>query len=178
MRAPLALALIAAFCTVNLAADGSAQGAGRRALLFGRYHNASPATAEASVERALRDGAGSTGALERGVARARLRSLVQIPRTLEIAREGDLLVLTMDGERYAAPPDGSVYAVPAANGERVEVAFRLSSGGVYAVFRTGAVTLQIDFVLTESGEELSVEVTLLSDDLASPLRYELTYRRG
>src|SRR4051812_20893721 len=70
--------------------------------LFGRYHNASPRNAQASIERALWDAANRVGSVLRGQIRSRLRLWNQVPMTLEIARESNVLVLTLDDVRYAA----------------------------------------------------------------------------
>ncbi len=178
-------ALVAAFAypwlprLVRAQPDAAAAAAALEASFepfLGRYEAVDLGQHASTIDRAILEGTEAMGPLRRSVGRRRLHAVNRPVRVLRIVREGARLVTEFDGDRYVAPLSGAVQRGRDPEGEIVRISYRVAGDTLRARYVGDDGEKRIGFQL--AGGNLRMGVTLSSDQLPGPIRYQLAYRRA
>ncbi|MBZ5714582.1 hypothetical protein [Nannocystis pusilla] len=117
-------------------------------------------------------------ALIRGIGRKRLTAANPIREQITFAVEGTKITATFAAGRTISGTLGGP-AVPwtADDGSPLTVAFSIVKGRLLMEFKADDGGRRSVFTLDESGDKLTMSVTITSSRLDNPLKYALTYRR-
>ncbi len=170
-----ALSLLGAFAP-PAAADAPGATETTQARCDGEYRysggEAQRAARDAAIDRVVSD----MNFLVRGIARSRLKKATAIASAMSIAREGDQLVVSIDGRRYAAPLDGKGVEVQNADGDKLTLTHREKGGRIEQTFRSKDGGRK-NGLRCDAENKLELNVTVFSPRLPHELKYRLSYRR-
>ncbi len=118
-------------------------------------------------------------ALIRGIARKRLAEGSPVRETISIAVDGDKVSMTFGpGRSVTGRIDGPAVAWTSDTGKPVKVSLSMVKGRLVQTFVADDGGRRSVFTLDESGDRMTLSVTITSERLPVPLKYALTYRRG
>jgi hypothetical protein len=132
--------------------------------------------ARARVHAAIDHAADQVNFLIRGWARGRLREKNPIHRRIRTRVDDDVVVVIYDEDRYESR-DGRWRTVMA-TGEEVRLLQVVRENRIYQRFVGGDGEKRMVLTFAEDAPWLWLDVTVLSDRLAEPLRYRLTFREA
>ncbi len=182
---PYVIAVAAVFATAVGDAEGqpprsstitASSGASELVPFVGVYRAIDPGEHARIIDRAIVTGTEEMRPLHRRVARKRLRAVNEPIHLLRIARMGDRVVMDLDDERYAAPVSGQTERARNPEGEPVDLSFRVVGGSLRGHYVEETAEKIITFRL-EGERRLTMDVTVLSDQLPEPIRYRLAFRK-
>ncbi|MBC7171749.1 MAG: hypothetical protein H5U40_04950 [Polyangiaceae bacterium] len=84
--------------------------------------------------------------------------------------------MDLDGARYAAPVSGETEQSRDPDGERVDLSFRVVGGSLRGHYVEAGAEKILSFRLGDEGR-LTMDVTVLSDELPEPIRYQLVFHK-
>ncbi len=151
-------------------------GASELVAFVGVYRATDPSRHAQIIDRAIVKGTEEMRPLHRRVARRRLRAVNSPIRVLRIEREGDRVVMDLDGERYAAPVSGKTERARDPDGELIHLSFRVVGGSLRGHYVEAGAEKIMSFRLGDD-RRLTMDVTVLSDQLPGPIRYQLAFRK-
>ncbi|MBC7172071.1 MAG: hypothetical protein H5U40_06590, partial [Polyangiaceae bacterium] len=108
----------------------SSTGASEVVAFVGVYRAMDPSGQARIIDRAIVMGTEEMRPLRRRVAQRRLRAVNEPIRVLRIEREGDRVVMDLDGARYSAPVSGETEQSRDPDGELVDLSFRVVGGSL------------------------------------------------
>lgn len=178
--------LAACLLAVGLAAGGAlgeaqptpTEGAGEPSFepFLGTYRAVDLAGQAAIIDEAVTEGTEAMGPLRRRIGRRRLHAVNVPVRVVRIENQSGQIVVDFDGDRYAAPLSGAARRTLDSEGEPVDVSYRVLGRALRGRYVGPDGEKIMDFVL-EGGGRMTMAVTLSSDQLPAPVRYELAFRR-
>lgn len=149
----------------------------RESILSGRFVLAgSQERAEARVNEAISRTVDEMSFLTRGFAADRLREKNPVRRWLETDVSGDRIAITYGDARYETR--SGEWETVTATGEQVELLQTASENAIYQTFRAQDGEKTTVYRFSPDGRRVSLDITLTSPRLPSPLRYSLEYRRA
>ncbi len=178
-------AIAATFAAVVPLAEGQpaptssiTESTGRSELdaFVGAYHSTDPSGHARIIDQAIVTATDDMRPLRRRVARARLRAVNTSIRVLRIEREGDRVVMDLDGDRYTAPISGETEQQRNPDGEPVDLSFRVVGQSLRGHYVEATAEKIMSFRLGDAGL-LTLDVTVRSDQLPGPIQYQLSFRK-
>ncbi len=151
-------------------------GASEVVAFVGIYRAIDPSGQAQIIDRAIVSGTEEMGPLRRRVARRRLHAVNEPIRVLRIEREGDRVVMDLDGDRYAAPVSGKTERSRDPDGELVDLSFRVVGGSLRGHYVEAGAEKIISFRLGDDGR-LTLDVRVLSSQLPEPIHYRLAFQK-
>jgi len=145
--------------------------------LVGRYRFVGGQAQRAGIARAVEDVVARMGVLSRGIARKRLLAASEIPSTIEIAADGDLVTVAIDGRRHVARLGGKSVRVRGRDGKRSHMRYRMHERSLVQVFDASEGD-RINTFSPREGGGITLHVTIRSPKLPADVRYRLSYRRA
>jgi len=145
---------------------------------LGSYDNTrSLDEAQQVIDQAIEVGTRDMKGLRRRIARSRLRRISPPSAQLRIQAKDGQLVTEFDGRRYRAPTNGNPERGVDPRGKRVTVSYHVVGNVLQARYLGDDVEKRVDFEPAADGAGLTLHVTLLSEELPKPVRYNVQYRR-
>ncbi len=131
-----------------------------------------------NLDAAIEAAAMELNALIRGIGRKRLRESNPIRDQVTIAVDGDKVSMTSVAGRTLVHRLGGP-AVPwtSDSGKAVQVSVSLVKGRLVQTYTADDGGRRSTWTLDETGDKLTLSVTVTSERLANPLKYALSYRR-
>ncbi len=111
----------------------------------------------------------------RGIARSRLKKATKISPSVAVSRDGENLVVLIDGKRYSAPLSGKGVEVTNAEGDKMTLTHREKNGRIDQTFR--AKDGGRKNMLRCQGDKLELQVTIFSPRLPREIKYRLSYKK-
>lgn len=129
---------------------------------------------QAAIEAAVME----LNALIRGIGRKRLTEANPIREQITFAVDGDRVTATFaPGRTISGILGGPAVPWTSDSGKPVTVAFSLVKGRLVMNFTADDGTRRAVYTLDESGDKLTMSVTITSERLTNPLKYALSYKR-
>ena len=117
--------------------------------------------------------------IKRPIARSRLKKTNAAYRKISILRTAESIVVGFDGGKPVhMPASGATVKWKREDGETFDVSGTWQDARVTQKFVAEDGSRQNVFRLNETGDAVTLEVTLTSDQLPTPLTYALSYRRA
>jgi hypothetical protein len=114
----------------------------------------------------------------RPIANSRIRDANPVPGAVTIRfPPGQIEVLAVANRAWRSPANGAPAPSLGVHGDAVTLTSRWENGHLVQVISNGQGARRNDYVLSADGRTLTLRVTITSDRLPRPVRYELTYRR-
>ena len=131
-----------------------------------------------NLEAAIEAAAMQLNALIRGIGRKRLRESNPIREQVTIAVDGDKVSMTFaPGRTLVHRLGGPAVAWTSDSGKAVQVSVAVVKGRLVQTYTADDGGRRSTWTLDESGDKLTLSVTVTSERLAEPLKYALSYRR-
>ena len=163
--------LIFNFCTVFVPHPANAQ-----SMLDGTY--AALADESARIDAAIEQAVATMNFIKRPIARSRLKKTNPAYRSIAIATSDGQITVTFDERKpVAMPSGGTTVKWTRDDGEVLDVGATIEATTLKQTFKAEDGQRLNTFVLAPDGRALTLEVTITSEQLPTPLRYSLTYRR-
>jgi hypothetical protein len=130
------------------------------------------------IDQAIESAVAKMSFVARPIARGRLKKTNTAYQTIRIAQASSHVSVQLD-ERKALqmPLDGRAVQWTREDGERFEVSANVQAGVLTQTFKAEDGQRVNRFALSPDGATLTLEVTLTSPRLPTPLKYSLTFNR-
>lgn len=133
----------------------------------------------ARVEKAIEALVGEMNPLYRLIARRRLKAAAKVPQRFEFKTlsEGRLSVRVDSGPARITKLDGTPIHFDNDEGQKIRLHRVVRGSTLVTVGGRGDAAQQNTYRLDSGGRTMNLTITITSDRLPRPLRYQLTYRR-
>ncbi len=146
----------------------------------GLYTLQNTENAQDRIDRGIEDVTNQMNYFKRGFARSKIRDNVYPEHRIELAAlPGDRLRIAFDDWR--PPPllvGGDPVATTAPNGQPTQVSAFVEDDGLVIEGHTAQGVRRSTFILSNGGRELTLSVSITSDQLPAAIAYQNVYRRA
>jgi hypothetical protein len=143
--------------------------------VLGEYRYSGGSSQRKSVGTAIDEVVDDMSVFARGIAKNRLTKANKVPASLEIANDGDMITVSLDGKAFTAALGGKSVRVKD-QGQRSQLRYELRGDSLY-MFLDGAEGDRINvFTPREDGNGVTMRVTIKSSKLPDAIGYRLSYR--
>lgn len=150
-----------------------------QARFAGTFRYAGGQAQRDNLAAAIEAAAMEMNALIRGIARKRLTEANPVREQMSFVVEGTKVTATFAaGRTITGTIGGPKVAWTSDSGKPLTVMFSLVKGRLIMDFKAEDGGRRSTFTLDESGDKLTMSVTVTSERLTNPLKYALTYRRS
>lgn len=129
------------------------------------------------LEAAIQTSMEAVSPMLRDLGSKRLREANPIPKTITIKVEGETAEILFDGKGHAVKLDGAPVRTRSRAGERVKISHRMRGAKLSEFVDGSGGDRRNDFVLSDDGQRLKLEVTISSGHLPVPVEYTLRFKR-
>lgn len=143
--------------------------------LVGDYHYSGGSTQKNSVKREIEETVGKMSVIARGIARSRLTKANKVPSRVEIANDGDLVTVEIDGKAYTAALGGKSVSVRD-QGQRSRLRYQMRGDSLYMILDGEEGDRTNVFTPRKDGLGVTMRVKLSSSKLPQAIAYSLSYR--
>lgn len=143
---------------------------------IGTYKHSGGDKEREARDAAIDDVVSSMNIVSRTIAREKLKSANVIAAAVVFASDGTSLTVTLDGRVYTAPLSGSSVKVTGITGDKLDLSYVVTSGKIEQKFSAQGKGRTNTF--TKSGDVLTMNVRVFSDQLPKDLKYKLTYKKA
>lgn len=143
--------------------------------LVGNYRYIGGKRQRQGIEKAVDDVTDEMNIMIRGIAEDRLLKANDVPRQISIQREGDAIIVVIDGRTYKARPGGETVRVKNSEGGTSAMRFELKNDRLYQYFSAEDGRRVNVFAPYADGQRLNLWVTVASPRLPKDVKYRLTY---
>jgi hypothetical protein len=129
------------------------------------------------IEAAIELSVAELNPVVRGLGRSRLLDSNELPASIEIELDGELLTIHQAGEAHAATVDGAKVKTKSKDGDKIRVSHKLASGKLTQRIVGDGGERSNGYKLSSDGKQLSLRVEITSSQLPVPVAYTLSYER-
>lgn len=147
----------------------------RIAKLLGRYRFAGDKREVEALEAAIDDAVSDMNIFVREVARRKLRKITEIPKSLSLAVDDEVLTVEVASIDYSAPLDGSAVRVKGPTGDDLTLRHHVVKEARLLQSFENEDGSRINTCELDAKERLRVHVRIHSDKLENDLTYSLTF---
>jgi hypothetical protein len=119
----------------------------------------------------------AVNAVVRNLGRSRLQESNEVPASIEITLDGEVLAIEQAGESYSARLDGVKVKTKNKQGDKVRVLHTLSGDKLTQRIIGDGGERSNRYKLSSDGKRLTLAVEITSDQLPVPVSYSLSYER-
>lgn len=128
---------------------------------------------DAAIERAVAE----VNPVVRGLGRSRLQESNEVPASIEITLDGEVLTIHQAGEAHAAPVDGKKVKTKSKHGDKVHIIHKLGGSKLSQQIIGDGGERTNRYKLSSDGKRLSLSVEITSGHLPVPVEYSLSFER-
>jgi hypothetical protein len=143
--------------------------------VVGDYRYSGGSTQKNAVKREIEETVGKMSVLARGIARTRLTKANKVPSHVEIANDGDLVTVEIDGKAYTAALGGKSVSVRD-QGQRSRLRYQMRGDSLYMILDGQEGDRTNVFTPRKDGMGVTMRVKLSSSKLPQAIVYSLSYR--
>ncbi|MBK8257695.1 MAG: hypothetical protein IPK82_34130 [Polyangiaceae bacterium] len=150
--------------------------AGEEKPFVGTYKHSGGDKEREARDTAIDDVVSSMNIVSRTIAREKLKSANVIAAVVVFASDDTSLTVSLDQRVYTAPLSGSSVKVTGITGDKLDLSYAVTSGKIEQRFSAQGKGRTNTF--TKSGDVLTMNVRVFSDQLPKELKYKLTYKKA
>jgi hypothetical protein len=143
--------------------------------LLGDYRYSGGSTQKNAVTREIEETVGKMSVIARGIARTRLTKANKVPSRVEIANDGDLVTVEIDGKAYTAALGGKSVSVRD-QGQRSRLRYQMRGESLYMILDGQDGDRTNVFTPRKDGMGVTMRVKMTSSKLPQAIGYSLSYR--
>lgn len=129
------------------------------------------------IDAAIEVSVAEVNPVVRNLGRSRLKESNEVPASIEIELEGEVVTIRQAGEAHAVRVDGAKIKLKSKLGDKVRVGHSLAGGKLIQKIVGDGGERTNRYKLSSDGKRLTLGVEITSDHLPVPVEYSLTYER-
>jgi hypothetical protein len=144
--------------------------------VVGDYRYSGGTAQKKAVAREIEETVGKMSVLARGIARSRLTKANEVPSHVEIANDGDIVTVEIDGKAFTATLGGKSVSVRD-QGQRSRLRYQMRGESLYMILDGQDGDRTNVFTPRKDGMGVTMRVKMTSSKLPQAIGYSLSYRQ-
>jgi hypothetical protein len=144
--------------------------------VVGDYRYSGGTAQKKAVAREIDETVGKMSVLARGIARSRLAKANEVPSHIEIANDGDIVTVEIDGNAFTATLGGKSVSVRD-QGQRSRLRYQMRGESLYMILDGQDGDRTNVFTPRKDGMGVTMRVKMTSSKLPQAIGYSLSYRQ-